>query len=492
MVFRFARRDLLSILAIVFALAMADRARCDEASPTRSTRKPVSQPVSSPVRAAVAYDPSNESIEQVTCKNCQANTGVFTPVEHVSTDSTDADVVVDDVVVDDGYDTYDSGGDSSCSIGGCRPWGITLSGGNGPCFDACSPLGLLSSRLYMRAEAASFWGSGQALPTLVTTTTTNPLPTVDQAGLIGNAGTQSLFGGHVVSSDASAGIRYEVGLWFDDCRSKGVLVRLFDSGNNDETLRTDGTQRSVIARNFLDVGPPRAQSLVSVAYPNQTSGSIYANLSSNVNGGDILMRHLLSQDCLGRVDCLFGYQTARLTESLDIVTNTMDQNAPRPTLDQEDHFRARSQFHGPTVGLSGEVRDGCWYFGGLFKVGLGNMERRVDISGSSRTTVGTDVATQSQGLLARQTNIGIYRQDTFVLVPELGLHAGYRLTGNLDFTIGYTMLRLPKVGRVVDTLDRELASNLSDPLTGEVRPSFTSRVTNYTLHSLNLGLQWAY
>jgi hypothetical protein len=163
-----------------------------------------------------------------------------------------------------------------------------------------------------------------------------------------------------------------------------------------------------------------------------------------------------------------------------------------PVLDQTDRFRARSQFHGGAIGLNGQVRDCNWYFDGLFKVGIGMMERNVDISGSSSVTVGTDITRRDQGLLARRTNIGRFQNDTFVMVPEIGLTIGYRLTNQLDFTVGYNMLRLPKVTRAVDSLDRNLASNLSDPLTGDISPSFVFRESNFTLHSLNLGLQWAY
>ena len=487
---------LLAIFLVVVLIFQVTTVIAEQPSSAHSTRKSDRRQRSSQsdqeVRSAVAFDDEDESvISQVVCKSCQSN--MLTPVvqEHKEQQLNNSDEVFEDGSVSQNDSR------SSCDTGGCMPWGISLTGGcDSNCsrgfIDPCSPLGLLSRRLYMRAEAVSYWGTGQFLPTLVTTSNADPILPVEQAGLLGGAATLSLFGGGEVGRGATSGIRYEVGFWLDDCRSQGFLVRLFDSGDNDLSLQTDGTRQAVIARNFLDVGPPRAQSLVSIAYPNQTNGTISANLSSNTNGGDILLRQALAQDHLGRWDWLVGYQTARLIESIDIVSTTTNLNVPNPILNQADHFRSRSQFHGATLGLGGEAREANWYFGGLFKVGFGNMERRNEISGFSQTTVGTDVATQNQGLLARQSNIGTHRDNTFVLVPELGLHVGYRLTPRLDFTVGYSLLRLPKVARVVDTLDGELASNLSDPLTGEIKPTFVMRESNFTLHSLNLGLQWAY
>jgi hypothetical protein len=447
------------------------------------------------VIAAGYYDDEVDSqrepsvVVQAACPNCQSssvpssipmpapdleNSG--TSVEESSMGSSDCDSC-------DASCGNACGGLKLCWPGGC---GITFH------CDPCSPLNMLSRRVYARAESAFFWGSGQSLPTLVTTSDANPILPIDEAGLLDDPDTRSLFGGGEVGAGSTNGLRFEAGLWLDDCSNKGILFRLFDSGDNDIGITTNNTINSIIARNFLDVGPPEEQSLVSIAYPNQTSGNIAANLSSSVYGGDLLWRSLICRDNLGRWDWIGGYQTARLDESIDIVSQTNNLNAPNPILDQEDHFQSRNIFHGGNLGLRGQVRDGCWHFDGLFKLGIGNMERQSRIFGSSTTTVGTDVATQQQGLLARRTNSGTFTSDTFVWVPEVGLTIGYRLTHRLDFNVGYSMLRLPKVGRVVDTLDPDLASNLSDPLTGEIRPSFTFRESNFTLHSLNLGLQWAY
>ena len=81
---------------------------------------------------------------------------------------------------------------------------------------------------------------------------------------------------------------------------------------------------------------------------------------------------------------------------------------------------------------------------------------------------------------------------TFIVSPETNLTLGYRLTRRLEATIGYSYLGLPKVARVADQLDPQLASNLSNPPTGASTPSFSLRESNYSLHSLDYGLQWRY
>jgi Putative beta barrel porin-7 (BBP7) len=123
------------------------------------------------------------------------------------------------------------------------------------------------------------------------------------------------------------------------------------------------------------------------------------------------------------------------------------------------------------------------------------MERSVSINGSSTITVpGNPGSTSStnEGLLARNTNSGNYVQNAFVVSPETNLTLGYRFSPRLEATIGYSYLMLPKVARVGDQLDPQLAANLSNPPTGASTPSFTLNESNYALHSLNYGLQWRY
>jgi len=87
---------------------------------------------------------------------------------------------------------------------------------------------------------------------------------------------------------------------------------------------------------------------------------------------------MLTRDSLGRWDWLMGYQTARLSESLTIDS----ARNSGPQIELRDSFHVKNQFHGATFGFSGDVREGNWYFGGMFKLGLGNMQREVNIQGN--------------------------------------------------------------------------------------------------------------
>lgn len=133
--------------------------------------------------------------------------------------------------------------------------------------------------------------------------------------------------------------------------------------------------------------------------------------------------------------------------------------------------------------------------GAMAKLGLGNVDREVSIRGASQITVpgnppSTSISTN--GLLARNTNEGIYETNTFVVSPEVAVNLGYRITRGLEATVGYSFLTLPKAARVGDQLDPQLASNLGNPPSGAATPRFNLVESNYSLHSLSYGLQYRY
>ncbi len=455
--------------------------REDEQEPIRKVK----------VQATQVRKASNEGqasrVVQASCKNCQA--GKAHSHGPVAAHASNNDYVESSGLSEEMGD----------------PNAMVLGSTNPPCMTDCDSgvmmqppnvVGNLLRRMQLRIEAATFWPEGQNLPQLVTTRRPANDPATD--GLIGRTDTTNLFGGSEVLGSTTQGIRGELGTYFDDCRSHGILLRFYDVGSNSLSFNSTPTSEPVVMRPFFSTAN-NAQSTIAVNYPNSTSGSLNANISSNMYGGDILFRKLILRDCAGRLEFLAGYQTARLADALMIQsTTTALTNTPAPvgTISQlSDRFTTTNRFNGMALGLSGILRERCWSLSGLVKLGLGNMERSVSIDGNSTITVpgnGGSTNTTANGLLARNTNDGSYAMSTFIVSPETNITLGYRLTRRLEATVGYSYLGLPKVARVADQLDPQLASNLSNPPTGARTPSFSLRESNYSLHSLDYGLQWRY
>jgi hypothetical protein len=128
----------------------------------------------------------------------------------------------------------------------------------------------------------------------------------------------------------------------------------------------------------------------------------------------------------------------------------------------------------------------------LVRLGAGNLRREVNIGGSTTTTSAGQSNTVGQGLLARSTNSRSFTDDTFVIVPEVGINFAYCLRPGLDFNVGYNYMLIPKVAQASQQINDNLRVNLSDPLTGALDPGFNFDERAYWLHSLGLGLQLRY
>ena len=356
-------------------------------------------------------------------------------------------------------------------------------------------LGSILSRAKVRVEGATFWGSGYALDPIVTT---GPAAqALDTVGTIGNLNTTNLFGGSEVLQNTSQGVRFSTDLSFDRSGTRGILFRMFYASEIGESYTNVGGPDIVATRPFSSVTAPTASTIL-VNHPtvaNGVDGTINASVTSKASGGDLLLRSTIGRDRYGTFDLLVGYQHMRLDEGLSVVSNTTQQGPPVTILDLSDRFDTSNRFHGFALGFDSTVRRGLWSLGTMFKLGMGNIEREIDIDGFNRTTVTSappSVSETANGLLARNSNNGSYRSDRFIVSPEVALTLGYRFSQRMDATLTYTYLGLPSVARAGEQLDPDLLVNLSNPPTGTVAPRFSEVNSNYSLHSLSYGIQWRY
>lgn len=332
---------------------------------------------------------------------------------------------------------------------------------------------LRCDRLTARVEAATFWPTAQALPPLVRTAE------------IGVPGSRDLFGDTVNLDQSVQGIRGEFGWRFGMAHCNTLQFRFFDAGAQSLTFDSPKTTETSIVRPYQDASQtPIVQDAVSIKEPGISDGSVLAHAFSDVQGGDILLRRLWLKNCDSTTEWLAGYQNARLTDSIDVHSTTVPIGSANK-LELRDQFRAVNQFHGATIGLSRMVYSPRWSLGSMFKLGLGDMQRDVTIAGFQK--VGNAPATNN-GLLARSPASGFYSTNAFVFTPEVNVTLGYRLTQNLEATLGYTYLGLPKVARAGEQIDT--VSDLENA--NATRPRFTLQESNFSLHSLNYGLQYRY
>ena len=328
-------------------------------------------------------------------------------------------------------------------------------------------------RITARLEAATFFPSGQSIPSLVRTAE------------IGVPGSTDLFGGTKNLDQSVQGVRVEFGWLFGIAHCNTLQFRFFDAGAQSLTFDSPTSSATSIVRPYQDGSVnPIVQDSLSIKEPGISNGSVLAHAFSEVQGGDILFKRQWLRNGDSTTDWLVGYQNARLTDSIDVHSTTLPTGSTT-LLELRDQFRTVNQFQGATLGLSRMVYSPRWSLGSLFKLGLGDMQRDVTIAGFQK--VGSAVATNN-GLLARSPASGVYSSNTFGFSPEANVTLGYRLTQNLEATLGYTYLGLPKVARAGEQIDTVADLDSTNP----TRPRFTLQESNFSLHSLNYGLQYRY
>lgn len=362
----------------------------------------------------------------------------------------------------------------------------------------CGPIGLFLSRMSVRAEVPLYWRRAAGLPPLVTTS--NPGTAQDLAGELGQATTRVLLGNGPLEDNAEAGFRLTLGTWLRADRHYGLLFRYWNAGEEEHNLNFSSTDNEILARPFLNTTANAAgvQDTQLIAFTNQSTGNISVTATSQLDGVNVFLRRLVYMDRFSRFDWLHGYQYIGLDEGLGIRSNTLVTGNANPALvgasiAVTDQFDTQNDFHGAVNGFMYARDFGRLRFESTFRMGLGNLRRQVNIRGSTTTTSSAGASnTQDQGLLARNTNAQPFVDDTFVVVPEVGLNFGYRLRSNLDFNLGYNYMLIPKVAQASRQIDKQLAANLSDPLAGSLDPQLDFEERKYWIQSLGFGLQWNY
>lgn len=402
----------------------------------------------------------------------------------------------DGMMYDGGCDSCGQGccGQSSCN-GGCGG-SILAPAASAYCPPGCGPLMALWCRTKVRAEVPMYWRRDQGPPALATSAASGT--TADIAGELGQASTDILFGNGTLTNDATAGIRLTFSTYLGPAKCYGLTLRYWNAGDQNLSSTFDSGSFPILARPFFNttVTGSEEQDTQLIAFPNESVGNIRIDTTSEVGGIDFYLRRELYSDRFNRVEWLWGYQNASIDETLSIFSNTtVTGNNPGLTgtsIAVADHFQTENDFNGMSYGLMNTRTVACWRLETMFRLGAGNLRRKVNIRGTTTTASGGVSSIDNQGLLARSTNAQPYVDDTFIVIPELAVNVGYRIRPGLDFNLGYNYMVIPKVAQAAQQIDNDLAVNLSDPLSGALDPQLDFSERQYWLHSLGFGFQLRY
>jgi hypothetical protein len=112
---------------------------------------------------------------------------------------------------------------------------------------------------------------------------------------------------------------------------------------------------------------------------------------------------------------------------------------------------------------------------------------------------GVPAASAASGLLAQGTNSGHFTNNTFSVVPEVGINLGWQATQHLKLYCGYNFLYWTDVLRVGDQIDTTLnVPSRPGPLLLQRQPANPARPTvlfnnsDFWAQGVNFGLQFTW
>ncbi|MBX3412280.1 MAG: BBP7 family outer membrane beta-barrel protein [Pirellulales bacterium] len=401
--------------------------------------------------------------------------------------------------------------------GGCRsgqpPGGCAAGGYGGGCGshpwwyspECCDPLFddtyTKSFGLWAQADYLLWWTKGESVPALVTTSPAEtPRP---QAGVLGQPGTETLYGGDRYLNDYRSGGRLDFGAWLNQRRSVGIGGGFFALEDATSSFSATSLGEPILARPFFNPNSG-AQDSALVAYSSTATGDIIAgtinaNTSNSLINANAYMTGMLFRNNGVRFDLLGGYRFTRFDESVGITENLVitEQGGLVPTgttFNTLDTFDVTNTFNGGELGLLFETTTGRWSMDGAFKLGLGNMHETVNIWGSTIVTPpGGGSDSREGGLLALPSNIGYYSRNEFAVVPEAQINLSYHFTTWWRVQVGYTFIYWNNVVRAGHQIDTTVNTTQLDPVqVGPDRPAFSFVSGDLWAQGLNVGTELRY
>jgi hypothetical protein len=356
---------------------------------------------------------------------------------------------------------------------------------------------------YVQGEYLLWLISADHVPPLLTT---GPASAGPNAGVLGQNGTQILFGGGGINDDLRSGFRFTAGFWVDDgCQDEGFEFRGFVLGGHSTNFTANSADNGgVLARPFFNLNTGK-EDVEFVAFPGLATGSATVRATSNLYGLEGNYRLNCCCDCCQRLDVIAGFRYLNLNESITISESIVgDPNAPVPTIANKnvsviDQFSTRNSFYGGQVGLIYERPLAAgWSLGVRGTVAVGDTHQELDIAGSQTVvdrTTGT-VTHFTGGLFTAPTNIGHFTRDRFSVVPELGLTASYQLNDHWRLFGGFNGMYWSNVIRPGNQIDRTIDTtnvpNLAAPgtiPTGTNHPAVLFKESNFWATGLNIGAE---
>lgn len=163
----------------------------------------------------------------------------------------------------------------------------------------------------------------------------------------------------------------------------------------------------------------------------------------------------------------FGWMQFIESITFDGQTHTNSNSSiPSDFFNFTDQFKTQNNFYGALFGIHTQH---CYLglkFQAIITCGIGVMQNRSLIKGSSQTETGnlffltsnTAGQTLSGGIFTQPSNIGTFKQNKFSGMFETIIRGSYSLRDNIEISLGYNFILLGNIIHAEDQIDRKINS----------------------------------
>jgi len=357
--------------------------------------------------------------------------------------------------------------------------------------------------LAFEAEYLYCWARGAYLPPLVTQSADGTA--LENAGILGEPGTELLYGDGLTSVGPRSGLRLRGRMALGSAREWWLVAEGFGLPPFDDEFVAGSTGPHILARPFYDeaIDGPNSE---LVSFPGFVDGLIEIEASNELWGAGItLQRNLLCYEMDEvrpelRIDLLVGYRFLELSDRVRINEHLTGVFIDGPLLlgtrfDITDDYSTQSRFHGVDLGIRGQWTRGRYFLDGELRAALGQTDHCLDVHGFTGISVpGVGSVAFPGGLLASGDMMGQHRDREFSVVPQAELRLGRQFTDHLRLSVGYTFLYWSQVVRAGEQIGATIDSSAlpsagSEPVPAQSTPLSSS---SFWMHGITANLEWRY
>lgn len=309
-------------------------------------------------------------------------------------------------------------------------------------------------RFWITPEFLMMWSKDGPVHDLYVTRTTD-----GSQPILTNPTAVRLFSNDDQDYGAQLGGRLTFGMWVDDASKWGFELGGFalSEGDTDWSYRSHPGEYVGVPVFLTGTAPfsPPGETVLNVSIPGFQDGGVEVKSSSQLWGLQSSGLRNIKRDKDLSLDALFGFRYVDLEEKLDFSATSNGSGFGYYLI--SDHFDAHNRIYAANLGV--KLSYTAWdrlLLSVEPSVALGANSQSLDIKGTTVIPTAFPQGAPAGGLFAVPPTYGDHNKTQFIVVPEVKVGLGCKITKNLSFNASYNLLYASDVVRPGEQINRRV------------------------------------